>query len=847
MAVHMKAASSLWAKIQQRISMLTDAEAEQAIKVRLSIGLAIVCYFSLPWHHGDTFLGSLFSLSSIIALSYLLGALLIVIGIIVYPYSSPLRRVMGIILDLVSLTILTFYSGSESVFLFVFYLWVILGNGFRYGSKYLYLGLIIGLLGFSSNLIWADYWQQTDNKEIAATLLFILVLVPLYSIFLINKLHAAIAVAKEANEAKSRFLANMSHELRTPLNGVIGMADLMGETQLDRQQYEFVKIMKSSANDLLGLIENVLDIAKIESGKIVIRNEQFDLYELVNSVVKIQNSMAQAKQLELCCHINAATPFLLRGDQQYLRQILVNLIGNAIKFTQEGSVKLFVFPSDNNDETSFIRFEIHDTGIGLSPSEQEIIFDDFTQVNDSKNSGITGTGLGTTISKELVELMGGSIGVESQKGQGSVFWFELPFTLMSHENLPLTEKNILLLTTNETAEKLKSALSVWDVSYDLATSSARAFSMLMTAIERNDEYQVFLVEQSCIADIDPIRFAQMIKSEPALEHVSLVLINTIPSHDKDDERRQHYISEINDLDDRRLLFNAIHAAQSVNFDDKKVITLADHFTQNEGAHSLNILVAEDNRVNQQVIEGLLKQAGHRCFVVNDGEQVLDFLNDRSERINLLILDMNLPELTGIEVLKAIQFMGISHFPVIMLTADATPEAKQNSLNAGAALFLTKPIDSRLLLKEIATLTADNTVIKPAHIQNHSSKAAEQWFEQDVIAELGILGGGDSFVAQLIKGFKADGHKHLSILKTSAADDYLRFRESLHALKGSAAELRATKLVELCRQGEQLKPYEINTNTINDLTIQIEQAFHKTVSALEESLLDESLSSNKPMN
>lgn len=446
MAVHKKAAPSLWGKIKQRISMLTDAEAEQAIKVRLSIGLAIVCYFSLPWHDGDTFLGSLFSLSSIIALSYLLGALLIVIGIVVYPYSSPLRRVMGIILDLVSLTILTFYSGSESVFLFVFYLWVILGNGFRYGSKYLYLGLIIGLLGFSSNLIWADYWQETDNKEIAATLLFILVLVPLYSIFLINKLHAAIAVAKEANEAKSRFLANMSHELRTPLNGVIGMADLIGETQLDRQQYEFVKIMKSSANDLLGLIENVLDIAKIESGKIVIRNEQFDLYELVNSVVKIQNSMAQAKQLELCCHIDAATPFLLRGDQQYLRQILVNLIGNAIKFTQEGGVKLFVFPSDNNDETSFIRFEIHDTGIGLSPSEQEIIFDDFTQVNDSKNSGITGTGLGTTISKELVELMGGSIGVESQKGQGSVFWFELPFTLMSHENLPLTEKNILLLT-----------------------------------------------------------------------------------------------------------------------------------------------------------------------------------------------------------------------------------------------------------------------------------------------------------------------------------------------------------------------------------------------------------------
>ena len=834
---------SLWTKLKQRLAKTTDSEPEQAIKIRLTIGLAVVIYFSFPWHQNETFADTFFSIPSIITLSYFVGALLIVSAILINPTSSPVRRVVGIFLDLVSLSILTFFAGSESVFMFVLYLWIILGNGFRYGTNYLYISMIVGLLGFSSAITWGEYWQDAHYQSIAISLLLILVLVPAYSAFLINKLHAAIASAKDANEAKSRFLANMSHELRTPLNGVIGMADLMGETELNRQQYEFINILRGSANSLLGLIENVLDISKIEAGKITIKSEQFDLHLLVNGIIKIQSPMGAAKKLQLCCHIDSSTPFLLEGDQQHLRQVLVNLIGNAIKFTNEGVIKVFIFPVDTSLENPVIRFEIQDTGIGLSEDEMVTIFDDFTQVNASNNNSTGGTGLGTTISKELVQLMGGEIGVESIKGEGTTFWFELPFNAIQNETPPLSDKHILLLTTDEAAEDLSPALSSWGVTYDLAKSSARAFLLLMQAIDDDNSYKIMLVEQSCIADIEPVKFAQMIQTEPALQQLSLVLINSSESDSYDSTIQQFYISAIHDLNDKRLLFNAIHAAQSVNIDDEKIVTLAEHFSKQAKVKSLNILIAEDNSVNQQVLEGVLLQAGHKCSIVEDGEQALDVLAEKIDSIDMLILDMNLPELSGIEVAKAMQYMGLERkIPIIMLTADATPEAKENCLNAGADVFLTKPLQSKILLNQIASLS---TMSAEHSESNEASKEPQvnSWFEQATIDELAKLGDGEQFIHQLIKGFKSDGLKHLTSLKQSASEDYLEYRAGLHALKGSAKELGATKLAELCHVAETFKPYDINTTKVHEITIQIESTFSQTVSALEESVSTNSQGKN----
>jgi len=815
-------------KIKQRLASFDDPEVEQAVKVRLIIGLAIVMYFCLPWGKDEIFLDNLFSIASIVGICFFAGALLISAAIIIHPYTSPRRRFAGIALDIISLSLLTIVSGAESSFMYVFYLWVILGNGFRYGNEYLFFATIAGVLGFGSALIWSDFWQLPHYEVVGITLLLVLIIVPSYSAFLVNKLHSAIASAREANEAKSRFLANMSHELRTPLNGVIGMADLLGKTELSRQQYEFTDVMKSSATSLLGLIEKVLDISKIEAGKVVVIEEEFDIYKSVTSIIRMQGPMGKAKELDVSCHIDPATPPFLKGDQQHLRQILLNLIGNAIKFTHAGWVKVSVFPVASEAENTTIRFEIQDTGIGLTNNEIEIIFDDFTRA-DASNNNIEGAGLGTTISKQLVELLGGNIGLESEKDSGSTFWVELPFIKASDESLSLSNKKILLLTTEQTAKKLSPSLETWDVSYTVATSTARAFSLLMTAVEEALEYKILLVEQSCIEDIDPVNFAQMIQAEASLEHLALVLINSEPPTTYDPKLDRLYISALHDLDDTRLLFNAIHAAESINIEDKKVVNLASHVIKADRP-SFNILIAEDNRVNQQVILGVLEHAGHQCTIVENGEQALDIIINKPESTDLLILDMNLPELTGVEVLQSLSFMGLDWVPVIMLTADATPEAEQKCLSAGADAFLTKPLDSIQLLEHIAVLAVSKKQEKKTDV-----KVDNEWCDHNVIAELRILGGGNTFVSQLIKGFKEDGIKHLAIIKSAAMGDYLRFRESIHALKGSSSELGATQLVALCLQAEQLKPYDVNSTLIIDLAENIEAAFLKTVIHLEESL------------
>jgi two-component system sensor histidine kinase RpfC len=587
--------------------------------------------------------------------------------------------------------------------------------------------------------------------------------------------------------------------------------------------------MRSSANTLLGLIENVLDISKIEAGKITISNEPFDLHRLINTIIEMQAPMGEAKKITVSFNINAATPFLLKGDEQHLKQVLINLIGNAIKFTVEGSVKLYISLVDNNLAKPRIRFEIQDTGIGIPEDSLSSIFDDFTQATSSVKQSVAGTGLGTTISKELVELMGGEIGVESKLDGGTTFWFELPFTTIPYEDLNLSDNHLLLLATHETTAIISPALETWSIEYSAVSSSARAFSALLTAIEDKDDYKTLMIDQNCMLDVDPIQFSQMIKAEPALENLSLILINTADNNQHDQTILDHFISVIPDPSNRRLLFNAIHASQALSFKDKKVVTLAEHYASKTSLQNLTILIAEDNRVNQQVLEGVLKSAGHQTLTADTGDQALDLLAEKLKKIDLLIVDMNMPGISGVEVIQALNYMDTSRrIPIIMLTADATPEAKKACLDAGANVFLTKPINSRALLEHIATLAQPNPNAK---IAQDDRTTTSSWIDNNVINDLALLGDNELFLQQLIDGFQFDGDKHVAKIKNAMNDDYLTYRESLHALKGSAAEIGALKLATLCGEAEALKPFDIGTEKIATFCNQIESVFLQTIPML----------------
>ena len=820
--------------LKSRLAQTGDTEPEQAIKIRLSIGLGIIVYFCLPWRDEQTFLENLLSLPSLTTLLYYCLALGIAIAIIIKPKPSPIRRIFGTLIDLSALSVLMYFAGEESVFLFVMYLWVILGNGFRYGVQYLYIALAIGILGFTVAVLGGEYWQHPQHEPFGFSLLFLLVLIPLYSAFLITKLHAAIATAKQANEAKSRFLANMSHELRTPLNGVIGVADLLSETQLNHRQRDFVSIMRASAHTLLGLIENVLDIAKIEAGKILIRNEHFDLHRLVHGVIAMQIPMGEAKGLRVSCYIDPTLPYSLEGDPQHLRQVLINLVGNGIKFTDSGGVKLLVVPAvKQSGKTLSIRFEITDTGIGIPEEAQTTIFNDFTQVASSGQRNVGGTGLGTTIAKELVELMDGHIGFDSKLGDGTTFWFELPFKPLNTDNTQLAETPMLILSSQAIQQQLTPTLNGWQIQYQYVDSTAKAFAELMRLSDSDSAYDSLIIDQACMQDINPQQFASMIHAEPLLAHLSLILVNPTQQSRQDPRLREHFVSIVHDINAKPQLFNAIHAAQSSHYvQDEKVTSLAQHYAAQSHARPLKILIAEDNKVNQQILAGILEHAGHQTRLAESGEQALDILTDDLYDIDLLIVDMNMPDYSGPEVIRAMRYMDTNlNLPVIMLTADATPEAHKRSIDAGADVFLTKPIDSRVLLETIAKLTASSPQTKLEQTVSEPANRNQDWLDMQTLEDLSQLGGGHEFLDQLIAGFISDGEKHIDNIARAASNDYLVFRESLHALKGSAAEMGAYRITELCRQAENLKPQQLNEPETEKLVQSLLASFEQTVQIL----------------
>jgi two-component system sensor histidine kinase RpfC len=781
----------------ERLHNRKDSEHEQILLRILLVSLLLGYLHTLtPDSHA---LGSALSSSIQLVTTGLIISFLLLIALLIYPAKSVTRRVLGAVGDMGILSLCMAITNDLIIPWFGIYLWVTFGNGFRYGEKYLYLSSLLSVLGFGYVTLSNPFWQQ--NTPLAIGLLVTLVVLPGYAAVLIRRLDKSRREAEEANKAKSDFLARMSHEIRTPLNGIIGATELLRSGHLTNEAREYSDTIDASGKALLKLIEDILDISKIEAGKLSIEQTEFDLHTLLHSTVKMLRPQAESKGIYLASRIAIDTPYQIYGDPLHLRHTLLNLIGNAIKFTDKGGVDVHCYSILQDSTEHLIHFEVADSGIGIPEGKQAAIFNKFTQADESTTRRFGGTGLGTAIAKQLVELMGGKIDFSSTLGVGSKFWFEIKFKskMVKEEQLEphlLNGCRILhLYNPADTKHPVSGFMETCHIDNLAIPYSDDTITSLIT-IQHQTPFDIFLLQRPS-QSIDLHKVLSLLNCDGAFKEVTLLLIDEeLPLTLSSSSQTIPIYSLPHPLTNTQF-FNAIRASYSGNITNGHSQPTTNQSYTHSQKQRYKILIAEDNHTNGMLIGRILELAGHHFTLVKNGHEALLKLEECDD-FNLVIVDMHMPILGGIETYKTYRFAHTdqNELPFIMLTANATIEAKKESESIGIHYFLTKPISSTHLLETIDNAISGSNLISFSDSQNAPivESQSNNTIDYKVFNDILNLSHSDDFLQRLYDNFVMDGEQLIDSMQASLkSGDSIDFKEQAHALKGSAAYLGLHKL------------------------------------------------------